>query len=143
MKQPLGRIPTLSAFCRYGRQHSGENGWHPNRRRLVMKELAIQDRAIDRFILDFIDSVPHLEALLLLWRSRPKAWTDEQIGKRLYLDGQAASELMEGLVRRGLIAEVPGRSRHYRYEAGERDKAAGGRGHGPSQRFDSHFHHDS
>src|SRR5579872_1214642 len=87
-----------------------------------MREQTIQDRAIDRFILDFIDSVPHLEALLLLWRFRPKAWTDEQIGKRLYLDGQAASELMEGLVRRGLIAEVPGRSRHYRYEAGERDK---------------------
>ena len=81
------------------------------------------DREIDRFILDCIDSVPHLEALLLLWRSRPRAWTEEQIGKRLYLENGAASEVMEGLVRHGLVAPVPGRSRHYRYEAGERDKA--------------------
>lgn len=58
----------------------------------------------------------------MLWRSRPKAWTDEHVGKRLYLDGRAASELMEGLLRQGLIAEIPGRSRQYRYEAGEWDK---------------------
>ena len=87
-----------------------------------MKEQIPHDRAMDRFILDFIDSVPQLEALLLLWGSRPRAWTHAQLGKRLYLDEPATSELLEGLAQRGLIAEVPKRSRQYRYEAGERDK---------------------
>jgi hypothetical protein len=29
-------------------------------------------KEVDQFILDEIDSVPHLEALLLLWNTRPK-----------------------------------------------------------------------
>jgi len=30
---------------------------------------------VDRFILQYIDSVPQLEALLLAWESRPRQWT--------------------------------------------------------------------
>lgn len=44
---------------------------------------SIQDA--DKFILDEIDSVPHLEALLLLWNNRPKQWTSREIADALYV----------------------------------------------------------
>lgn len=79
------------------------------------------ERDADRFILDEIDSVPHLEALLLLWSSRPQSWSDEELGKRLYLENSAAMAILEDLQRRGLIAAVPREPRQFRYEPSERD----------------------
>ena|SRR5579884_2059945 len=79
------------------------------------------ERDVDRFILDEIDSVPHLEALLLVWSSRPQSWSDEELGKRLYLENPAAMAILEDLQRRGLIAAVPGEPRQFRYESSERD----------------------
>lgn len=76
---------------------------------------------VDRFVLDEIDSVPHLEALLLLWTSRPQSWSDEEMGKRLYLENSAALAILDDLQRRGLVAVVAGDSRQFRYESGERD----------------------
>lgn len=37
------------------------------------------------FIRQSIDSVPHLEALMLLWNSRPAGWTPEELATRLYI----------------------------------------------------------
>ena len=37
------------------------------------------------FIREHIESVPHLEALLLLWNSRPQPWSAENLTKRLYV----------------------------------------------------------
>jgi hypothetical protein len=34
-------------------------------------------KEVDQFILVEIDSVPHLEALLLLWNSKPRKWSLE------------------------------------------------------------------
>jgi hypothetical protein len=34
-----------------------------------------EPKEVDRFILEEIDSVPHLEALLLLWRNNAKKWS--------------------------------------------------------------------
>lgn len=76
---------------------------------------------VDRFVLDEIDSVPHLEALLLLWSSRPRSWSDEEMGKRLYLENSAAMAILEDLQRRGLVSPISGDSRQFRYESGERD----------------------
>ncbi len=81
-----------------------------------------EQQEIDRFILEAIDSVPHLEALLLVWGDRPRAWADEEIAKRLYLETAAASRILQDLARRGLIAAVPGRAKEFRYEPGERDQ---------------------
>ena len=53
-----------------------------------------------RFILDHLDSVPHLEALILLWNSRPVAWTLDELGSRLYIslrDVAAVLRDLEGL----------------------------------------------
>lgn len=64
--------------------------------------------SVDRFILDEIDSVPHLEALLLLWRNAPQTATSDQIAQSLYISQTQATGLLDDLLRRGLIARKSG-----------------------------------
>jgi hypothetical protein len=59
---------------------------------------------VDRFILAQIDSVPHLEALLLLFKSRPKPWSIDEIANSLYVHDDVASKILDGLLQRNLIA---------------------------------------
>lgn len=61
-------------------------------------------KAVDQFILNEIDSVPHLEALLLLWNTRPKQWPVDEMAKALYVPADLAQRVMQELARRGLIA---------------------------------------
>ena len=56
------------------------------------------------FILKNIDSVPHLEALVLLWNSRPVGWTSEELASRLYIPLEKVSALLRDLVRLQIIA---------------------------------------
>jgi hypothetical protein len=62
---------------------------------------------VDRFILAQIDSVPHLEALLLLFKSRPKPWSIDEIANSLYVHDDVASKILDGLLQRNLIAAGP------------------------------------
>jgi predicted transcriptional regulator len=57
------------------------------------------------FILENIDSVPHLEALILLWNSRPVWWTSEELASRLYVPLDAVNRLLRDLARLELVAE--------------------------------------
>lgn len=77
---------------------------------------------VDRFIEDRISSVPHLEALLLLWRERPKSWSAETLTERLWVKSDTANGILLDLARDGLITAVPG-SKEFRYEPDpERDE---------------------
>jgi hypothetical protein len=67
------------------------------------------------FILEKIDSVPHLEALILLWNSRPVWWTCEELASRLYVPLKQVEELLRDLVRMQLIAESPAPPVKYTY----------------------------
>jgi len=69
-----------------------------------------------RFILDRIESVPHLEALLLLWRERPRTWTAEYMGQRLWVKPEAAKGILEDLARDQLIVAIAG-GEEYGYES--------------------------
>ena len=69
------------------------------------------------FVLDQIETVPHLEALLLLWNSRPQPWSVENLAKRLYVSREIVDVLLEGLMGRGLIVCVQGTPDGYRYES--------------------------
>jgi hypothetical protein len=71
---------------------------------------------VDRFLLDQIDTVPHLEALLLLWNSRPKLWSVEDMAKALFVTPQLAKEILEDLVRQRLGVMLSEASAGYRYE---------------------------
>ena len=59
---------------------------------------------VDRFILEQIDSVPQLEALLLLFNSQPKAWSAEEMASSLYVRDDVAVKILDSLLQRNLIA---------------------------------------
>ncbi|HUB20621.1 MAG TPA: hypothetical protein VL990_18420 [Acidobacteriaceae bacterium] len=61
---------------------------------------------VDRFILDEIDSVPHIEALLILWNHRPKPWTVDALAALLYLPEERTRQVLEDLRQRSLVASV-------------------------------------
>jgi hypothetical protein len=70
---------------------------------------------VDRFILAQIDSVPHLEALLLLFNSRPKAWSTEEMARSLYVRNEVASKILDSLLQRKLIAASPNQAGFFFY----------------------------
>lgn len=83
-----------------------------------------QDTETYQFIYEQIESVPHLEALLLLWNSRPQPWTLENLASRLYLPEDAATVLLQELIRRNLVVAEAGPPPGYRYasESAEQDE---------------------
>ena len=67
------------------------------------------------FIEQQIESVPHLEALLLFWE-QPEPLSPEQLAARLYIPHEEAARVASDLAQRGLIRaseDVPG---CYRFE---------------------------
>jgi hypothetical protein len=82
-----------------------------------MTEPPVTEDKVYTFVLDQIETVPHLEALLLLWNSRPQPWTVENLSKRLYVSTEIVDALLDDLVRRHLIVCVQGSPDGYRYES--------------------------
>lgn len=73
----------------------------------------------EQFILEQIDSVPHLEALLLIWRTRPKSWVVEEMAKALYVPTELAANILRDLAQRNLIEESQKSAREYQYLSSE------------------------
>lgn len=70
---------------------------------------------IRRFILTSIDSVPHLEALLIL-RYDPKVeWDAKGMSQRLYISEKRTVELLENLLAAGFVAVKRGDVSVYYY----------------------------
>lgn len=67
---------------------------------------------VRRFIVEAIDSVPELEALLLLRAHPDRRWSAEEAGARLYVSTTMASHLLNALAGRGLLARD---GEQYRY----------------------------
>jgi len=70
-----------------------------------------------KFVLDEIDSVPELEALLLLWQNRPAAWNVADVARRLYIGPDEAQAVLADLSRKGLLTTDPEKPDSYRYES--------------------------
>ncbi len=82
----------------------------------------IGEEEIYRFILNQIDSVPQMEALLLVWESRPKKWAESEIAERLYIGIDAVRNIMQELVRRRLLAaDTQQSAKQYFYESKPED----------------------
>jgi hypothetical protein len=60
-----------------------------------------------RLIIEAIDSVAELEALLLLRETPNQRWTVEAAGARLYVDRAVAEAALAALARRGFLDETP------------------------------------
>ncbi len=71
--------------------------------------------AITRFILTSIDSVPHLEAILLL-RFDPKVeWDAKTMAQRLYISEKKAAEVLANLCAAGFVSAKEGGVPLYQY----------------------------
>lgn len=79
--------------------------------------MKVGEEDVYRFILNQIDSVPQMEALLLVWESRPKKWIERELAERLYIDIEVVRNIMQELVRRRLLAVDTQAARQYFYES--------------------------
>ena len=59
--------------------------------------------AVRRFLLTYIPTVPHLEALLLVWRGDRPTWSTEEIATRLYIGDAQARGYLDELLQAGLV----------------------------------------
>lgn len=74
-------------------------------------------KQVDDFIREEIDTIPHLEALLLVWNSRPKQWTVEEMAGALYVDAGLSRNILQSLLRRGLLTSESKASQCYCYQS--------------------------
>lgn len=61
---------------------------------------------VEQFLLAAIETVPHLEALLLIFQDPQAVWTVDELAARIYVDNPQAAAVLEDLTRRKLIARV-------------------------------------
>jgi len=80
--------------------------------------------AVERFLLDSIDTVPHLEALLLLFQSPAIVWSDVELAARIYVNEKQASGILEDLARRSLIVRTEHSPPKYQYVARSAEQSA-------------------
>ena len=80
------------------------------------------DNEVFRFIMQEIDSVPQLEALLLFWSSSPAAWSARELAQRLYVSPDVANKLLADLARKKLITAIPGAQGEYRYDSSSEEQ---------------------
>lgn len=74
---------------------------------------------VDHFILEQIDTVPHLEALLLTWRRRPKTWSVDEMAAQLYVPTDQSARILRELTARGLLREADSGPGRYQYGSSE------------------------
>lgn len=72
---------------------------------------------VDRFILAELDTVPHLEALLILWNCRPKSQSADNIAHLLYVHREVAAKVLADLVQRNLVASDGTDTNAFRYNS--------------------------
>jgi hypothetical protein len=71
--------------------------------------------SIKRFVLTSIDSVPHLEAILLLHYDPEKEWNSFMMSQTLYISEKRAHEILDDLCANQLAAKQE-HAQFYRYE---------------------------
>ena len=52
---------------------------------------------VDEFVLEKIDTVPEIEALLLIWNKRPKVWSVSEMASALYISPEGTQAVLRGL----------------------------------------------
>lgn len=70
--------------------------------------MSVGDQELYGFILENIDTVPHLEALLLLWGARPQELSEPEVAARLFVNRSGSGTILQDLALRGLVNIRPG-----------------------------------
>ena len=70
---------------------------------------------VEQFVVNRIESVAHLEALLLMRRESEKMWTDLELAKRLYIDTGQAQSILSHLCVDGFIVAKSAKPVGYQY----------------------------
>lgn len=68
-----------------------------------------------QFIAERIDTVPQIEALLLLWENQDRAWDCEELAARIYVGRDVCVDILQTLQRRDLLAQDASSPTRYRY----------------------------
>jgi hypothetical protein len=71
---------------------------------------------VAQFILDTIDSVAQMEALLLLRSDPREEWNLQNLAKRLYITENETAEVLTRLCSEGLVVSITSEPLRYRYE---------------------------
>ena len=71
---------------------------------------------VEKFILDRIDSVAQMEALLLLHGNPGQEWSSEALAKRLYISETQTAEILARLWTEGFLRPNANGAPLYRYE---------------------------
>ena len=75
-----------------------------------------------QFIHENIDSVPHLESLVLLWNSRPVGWTEAELSSRLYIHPEQVKTVLRDLIRLQIVQEIAGPPPKFSYHSRSREQ---------------------
>src|SRR4029078_177902 len=68
-----------------------------------------------QFLAERIDTVPQLEALLLLWERPQRQWWEEDLAGRIYVKRQVAAAILQSLQRQQLVVAESAATVRYRY----------------------------
>ena len=69
--------------------------------------------SVKRLIAESIDSIPELEAILLMREDRGHQWTAAEAGQRLYVSTTVAGHILRVLAGRGFLSR---KGENFRYE---------------------------
>ncbi len=81
-----------------------------------MHDNSVIPKEVARFILDRIDSIAQLEAVLLLRQSPDSWWEYKQVADRLYISEENCAQVLDGLCRQGLLTCAREPRPVYRYK---------------------------
>ena len=68
-----------------------------------------------QFLAERIDTVPQLEALLLLWENPQRLWSENELAGRIYVGPAVAATILQSLQRQQLVAAESAVAVRYRY----------------------------
>lgn len=62
-----------------------------------------EDQAVLQFVLEHIETVPHLEAMLLIWQNPSTPWTVTLLAQRIYVSPAVGRSVLEDLTQQGML----------------------------------------
>ncbi len=72
---------------------------------------------VRQFLLEHIDSVPQLEALLLAWEQSATSWDVESLARALYIEQSVAKSIINNMVRRGWMKRHVERAERFTFDS--------------------------